>query len=195
MRPGKLIYGLGASLTLAACITVNIYFPAPEVRRAAEEIVEETWGDAAAAQPTPTGEARGRQPSWRDVLAPAQAHAQEADINVSTAAIRALKDSMRARAAQLKPFMTAGNVGIGSDGLLVAHNLAGVPLTTQATIRRLVEAENRDRRSLYKEIAKANNFGEERVADIQRIFAETWIEKAEPGWWIQQPNAQWTQKR
>ena len=43
----------------AACITVNIYFPAPEVRRAAEEIVEETWGDAAATQPTPGGAAGG----------------------------------------------------------------------------------------------------------------------------------------
>jgi uncharacterized protein YdbL (DUF1318 family) len=195
MRPSKLISAIGAALTFAACITVNIYFPAPEVRRAAEEIVDETWGNAAAAQPTPTGEARGSQSSWRDVLAPARADAQEADINVSTAAIRALKDSMRARSAQLKPFMSAGNVGIGSDGLLLVRGLDGVPLNTQATIRRLVEAENRDRRSLYKEIAKANNFGEERVADIQRIFAETWIEKAEPGWWTQQPNGQWVQKR
>lgn len=195
MHPRKLICGIAAALTFAACITVNIYFPAPEVRRAAEEIVDETWGNAAAAQPTPTGEARGSQSSWREVLAPARADAQEADINVSTAAIRALKDSMRVRAGQLKPFMSAGNVGIGSDGLLVVRNLEGVPLNTQATIRRLVEAENRDRRSLYKEIAKANDFGDERVADIQRIFAETWIDKAEAGWWTQQPNGQWIQKR
>src|SRR5262245_11964914 len=31
------------TMALSACITVNIYFPAPEVRRAAEQIVEETW--------------------------------------------------------------------------------------------------------------------------------------------------------
>jgi uncharacterized protein YdbL (DUF1318 family) len=61
-------------------------------------------------------------------------------------------------------------------------------------VRRLVEAENADRRSLYREIAKANKFGDERIPDIQKIFAETWIQKAEPGWWIQQPNGQWTKK-
>ena len=193
MRLSTVVCGLGAAVTFAACITVNIYFPAPEVRRAAEEIVEETWGNAAAVQPTP-GEAAGSPSSWLDALAPARAEAQEADINVSTAAIRALKESMRQRAAQLKPFMSAGNVGIGSDGLLVVRGLDGVPLNTQATIRRLVEAENRDRRSLYREIAKANNFGDDRIPDIQKIFAETWIQKAEPGWYIQQPNGQWTKR-
>ena len=194
MRVIQWVAAFGAAVSLAACITVNIYFPAPEVRRAAEEIVEETWGDAAATQPTPTGATGTAPSSWRNVLAPARAEAQEADINISTAAIRALKDSMRARAAQLKPYMSGGQVGIGSDGLLVVRGLDGVPLNAQANIRRLVEAENRDRRSLYREIAKANNFGDDRIPDIQKIFAETWIQKAEKGWWVQQPNGQWTQK-
>jgi uncharacterized protein YdbL (DUF1318 family) len=194
MRATDLIGAAAAAMTLAACITVNIYFPAPEVRRAAEEIVDETWGDAAAARPTPGSAPAATQSSWRDVFAPARAYGQEADINVSTPAIRALKESMRVRAAQLKPFLSAGQVGIGSDGLLVVRNLDGQPLNTQATVRRLVEAENRDRRSLYREIAKANNFGDERIPDIQRIFAETWIQKAEPGWWVQQPNGQWAQR-
>jgi uncharacterized protein YdbL (DUF1318 family) len=162
------------------------------VRRAAEEIVEETWGGGATAQPTAASVPEGHS-SWWQHLAPARAWAQEADVNVSTAAIRALKESMKARAEQLKPFMKAGSVGIGADGLLAARNLDGVPLRDQATIRRLVEAENRDRKSLYREIAKANNFGDERVADIQRIFAETWIGKAEKGWWVQNADGTWRQ--
>jgi uncharacterized protein YdbL (DUF1318 family) len=180
------------AVTATACVTVNIYFPAPEVRRAAEEIVEETWGGPQGAAPTSTG-GEGHSSWWRH-LAPGVAYAQEADINVSTAAIRALKDSMKARAAQLKPFLDAGHVGIGADGLLVVRNLDGVPLRDQATVRRLVEAENRDRMSLYGEIAKANKFGDERVPDIQRIFAETWIAKAERGWWTQKPDRSWGQR-
>ena len=31
-------------LILSACVTVNIYFPAAAVQRAADEIVKETWG-------------------------------------------------------------------------------------------------------------------------------------------------------
>lgn len=182
-----------ASLTsLAACITVNIYFPAPEVRRAAEQIVEETWGDTG--DKTGSNDKQGSSLLDRlPALGAATAHAQEVDINVSTAAIRALKESMRARAEQLKPQLAAGRVGIASDGMLVVRGLEGVPLGEQANIRRLVEAENRDRRSLYGEIAKANNFGEERVPEIQRIFAEVWIDKAEKGWPIQKDGV-WTKK-
>jgi len=185
---------IAAAVGLAACVTVNIYFPAPEVRLAAEQIVDETWGGASGHPPTPTGGSDATHSSWHQFLAPARAQAQEADINITTPAIRALKDSMRDRASQLKPFLSAGQVGIGKDGLLVVRSLDGVPLGTQATIRRLVEAENRDRMSLYREIAKANKFGDERIPDIQRIFAETWIAKAEPGWWIQQPDGKWVQR-
>ncbi len=184
---------LATAALLTGCITVNIYFPAPEVRKAAEEIVEETWGDAASKAATPAVSPVSGN-SWLQPLWPAAAHAQDVDINVSTAAIRTLKDQMKARAAQLKPFLTAGQVGIGRDGMLVVRGLDGVALRDQATVRRLVEAENRDRQSLYEEIAKANKFGSERVADVARIFAETWIEKAEPGWPVQTSGGDWTKK-
>jgi uncharacterized protein YdbL (DUF1318 family) len=182
---------LGLAATLAACVTVNIYFPAPEVRKAAEEIVAETWGDEHSST-TPARQQGDDGTSWLDHFGPATAHAAEPDINVSTAAIRALKASMSARSNELKPFLNAGAVGIGRDGMLAVRDTNAVALRDRATIRRLVDAENRDRASLYKEIAKANDFGEDRVPDIQRIFAETWIEKAEPGWPIQKPNGSWT---
>jgi uncharacterized protein YdbL (DUF1318 family) len=186
----QLLGGFGAAALIAGCITVNIYFPAPEVRMAAEAIVEETWGEGNVAPPTAEP-----QSSWFDFLAPAPAYAQAAaDINVSTAAIRALKESIRVRAAQLKPWLGAGNVGIGGDGYLLLRDMEGVALRDQATIRRLVEAENRDRRSLYAEIAKANDFGTDRIPEIEKIFAETWIDKAETGWWVQGAGSTWKQK-
>lgn len=178
---------LALALAAAGCITVNIYFPAPEVRRAAEQIVEETWGDGAAASATPAS----GDSSWLAPLWPRAAHAQEPDINVSTAAIRAVKDQMRTRSAQLRPHLDAGRVGIARDGMLAVRNLDGVPLRDQATVRRLVEAENRDRETLYREIARANQFGDERIADIQKIFAETWIDKAEKGWPIENASGVW----
>jgi len=188
-RPHRVALALAA--TLAACVTVNIYFPAPEVRKAAEEIVVETWGDDSA-DATPRRQNGGESSSWLGRLGPATAHAADPDVNVSTAAIRALKASMSARAPELKPFLSKGAVGIGRDGMLVVRDAEGVPLRDRATVRRLVDAENRDRASLYREIARANDFGDERVADIQRIFAETWIDKAERGWPVQKPDGSWT---
>ena len=185
--------------SVVACITVNIYFPAPEVRAAAEEIVEETWGDPA------LGPESRALPAARRALAalandlaslfgPSAAYAAEANIDVSTAAIRALKESMKQRAGKLKPHLGSGKLGLGKDGMLVVRDPGGLPLRDQADVRRLVEAENRDRASLYAEIAKANDFGADRVADIQSIFAQTWKDKAEPGWWIQGTDGSWSQR-
>ena len=141
---------LGLTVLFAACITVNIYFPAPEVRAAAEEIVEETWGGPAQG-PAQTEPAQGPQGwLWRALPSPGVAWAGEAspNIEVSTAAIRKLKAAMKARAAELKPALARGNVGIAKDGMLAIKDVAGLNLRDQAMLRRLIDAENRDRRSL-----------------------------------------------
>jgi uncharacterized protein len=186
--------GIGAVLlavAMSACITVNVYFPAPEVRRAAEEIVEETWGG-----PDVSGapDAMPETQSWLEWLGPTAAHAQGANVDISTPAISKLKGSIAARAPKLKPFLSAGKVGIGRDGLLAVRSTDGLALKDQATVRQLVDAENRDRLSLYREIAKANDFPDSRVPEIQGIFAKTWIQKAEKGWWVQNDTGQWTQR-
>lgn len=195
---------IAAYLTsVAACITVNIYFPAPEVRAAAEEIVEETWGPnlpgpsswlVPHALERPVRLAAAFVRGAVTLLAPREAFAADANIDVSTAAIRVLKESIKQRAGKLKPHLGEGRVGLDKNGMLAARDLSALPLRDQAELRRLIEAENRDRMSLYQEIAKANDFGEERVADIQKIFAETWREKAEPGWSIERADGTWTKR-
>lgn len=182
---------------VVACVTVNIYFPAPEVREAAERIVDETWGGqpSGKAAPGPQSSVLARiVVAASAVLTPGEAVASDVDVNVSTAAIRALKDGMKQRAEELKPLLRSGSVGVGRDGLLLARDTGAPDLAARAKIRRLVEAENKDREALYREIASANNFGSARVADIRTIFAQTWKDKAEPGWWIQAADGSWRQK-
>ena len=43
-----------AAFLISACVTVNIYFPAAAVERAADQIVKETWGGPAEPAKTPT---------------------------------------------------------------------------------------------------------------------------------------------
>ncbi len=196
-RASRLLPALLSGLLAASCVTVNIYFPAPEVREAAEQIVDETWGSAPTPPPAP-GKQSALAPRFLmaalEIISPCEAAAADVDVNVSTAAIRALKDGMKQRASELKPFLSSGGVGIGRDGLLVERGAASVDLATKAKVRRLVDAENKDRESLYREIATANKFGAERVADIRSIFAQTWKDKAEPGWWIQAADGSWKKK-
>jgi uncharacterized protein len=186
-----------AAFFYSACVTVNIYFPAAAVERAADQIVKETWGgpgEAPKAMP---------QPQSSNPSIPAQkltlgfigtAHAQEADINVSNPAIRALKDSIKQRSDAIKPYMDRGNVGIGQDGLLAVRSTDGLSLKERADVKQLVDAENRDREALYAEIAKANNIAKETIPRIKTIFAKSWIDQARPGWMIQDSQGNWRKK-
>jgi uncharacterized protein YdbL (DUF1318 family) len=182
---------------VSACVTVNIYFPAAAVERAADQIVKETWGGAGEpvkASPKPQSFNRFLPARFALLGFVGEAHAQEADINVSNPAIRALKDSIRERSNAIKPFMDRGNIGLAQDGLLTIHSADGLNLKERAETKQLVDAENRDRENLYSEIAKANNISKDSIPRVKTIFAKSWLDQARPGWWIQDAQGNWKKK-
>ena len=181
---------------ISACVTVNIYFPAAAVERAADQIVKETWGGPAepAKMPAPQSFNWFSPLRLAAMMLVSEAHAQEADINVSNPAIRALKDSIKARSAAIMPFMDRGNVGIAQDGLLAIRSTDGIDLKQRAEAKQLVDAENRERENLYAEIAKANSIAKESIPKIKSIFAKSWLDQARSGWWIQDGQGNWKKK-
>lgn len=181
---------------VSACVTVNIYFPAAAVERAADQIVKETWGGPAKPA-TPVPQPQSRSLFSRNRLLAlsfvSEAFAQDADINVTNPAIRALKESIKNRSNAIKPYMDRGNIGIARDGLLAIRSADGLNLKERAEVNQLIDAENKDREALYAEIAKANGIPKENIPKIKSIFAKSWIEQAQPGWWIQS-NGNWQKK-
>jgi uncharacterized protein YdbL (DUF1318 family) len=185
-------------LLLAACVTVNIYFPAAEVQKAADKIVGDVTGEGAPA-PAP---AKPGPSSWllmpvRIVsslsLGPERAYAQ-VNVDVSTPAIRALKESMRNDFTQLKPYYEKIAVGENNNGFVEVRDTAGLDLKGQAQVKQLVDQMNKDRTALYREILTANKYPAEILPQIQKIFANSWREKSHAGWWIQNDNGQWIKK-
>jgi uncharacterized protein len=186
-----------AVLAAVSCVTINIYFPAEQVRDAADRIVDEVWGERAtgaeSGQPAqPPAKPPGQPGSFLKLLAPSTAHADQ-DIDVSTPEIRAIRESMKARSDQLFPYFDSGHVGIGLNGLLKVRTVEGLGLKPRADVQRLVEAENQDRRRLYQEIARANGFPE-KVEEVQAIFADSWRDKAARRWYLEQGDGSWKQK-
>jgi hypothetical protein len=43
-------------------------------------------------------------------------------------------------------------------------------------------------------VAKSLNIEASQIERIQKIFAESWIKAAAPGWWIQQEDGTWIKK-
>jgi uncharacterized protein YdbL (DUF1318 family) len=121
------------------------------------------------------------------------AHAQQADLEINTPAIAAIKNAMQARHAALEAHYASGAIGLTRDGFVAVRDANTVPLSQRQAVNGAVSAENDDRRKLYQEIARANNHPE--WADqVQSTFAQRWIQKAQPGWWYQDPSGAWKKK-
>ncbi|MDB5805013.1 MAG: hypothetical protein JWN73_2335 [Betaproteobacteria bacterium] len=117
----------------------------------------------------------------------------QANLQLNTPSIETLKKSMRERHAQLKPFLENGAVGLTREGGMALRDANAVPLPQRAAANSLVAAENADRSSLYKEIAVANG-KPEWEGEIRNTFAQRWIERAQPGWYVQNAQNQWVKK-
>jgi uncharacterized protein YdbL (DUF1318 family) len=191
---------LAALAFTAACVTVNIYFPAAKVEKTAEKIVDEVYQEK---KETPQPEKEKPQTSlggglFRDLarlarLGPAPACAEEAT-TVSNAAIRALKEQIGQRHQELLPHYQQGRVGINKEGSLEVRGTNGLGLPQVATLKRLVDADNAARRQLYEEVARALSLKPEQVSQVQQIFAKQWRDKAQAGWPVQTDDGQWVRK-
>ena len=180
---------------LAACVTINVYFPAAEVNAAAQQFIEDvisgapTKADQTVEKPVPTNNPGSM---LLDLLVPS-AYAQ-ADIAVQTPQIRAIQSRMKERFdSSLAGYLGSGAIGLGNDGYVAVRDAASVPLQQRAALNQAVADENRDRKAVYSEIASANGNAawEDR---IRTSFAKQWQQQAKPGWYYQDDGGAWKQK-
>jgi uncharacterized protein YdbL (DUF1318 family) len=127
------------------------------------------------------------------LLALANAAAAQANLEINTPAIAALQRSMQARHGELQPLYASGAVGLTRDGNVSLRDANAVPLAQRAQANALVAAENQDRASLYREIARANA-KPEWEGDIRTTFAQRWTDKAQTGWYYQNASGAWVRK-
>lgn len=200
---------LFASLLVAACVTINVYFPAAAAEKAADQIIDAVTGAVGGAAPqgrpqsapSPTGKLQRDSGHLVTVFAgrvlqllvPA-AQAQEANLDISSPEIRAITGSMQARFGQLAKYFDSGVLGMTQSGLIEVRDAGSAPLPERAVVTRLVAEDNKDREALYAEIAKANNHPEW-AAEIRKTFARRWVERgARAGWYYQDSSGAWKQK-
>ncbi len=190
---------LGGLLMLAACVTINVYFPAAAAERAAERFVDDVLGDMPSdsqlfdpLQPPP-GRLLAMVGSMVDLLVPS-AQAQQAEIDINTPQINAIKARMAQRQRDtLAAFFDAGAIGFTADGLVSIRDRTAVSLSERRALESAVAEENRDRAAVYREIAVANGHPEWEN-DIQQTFARQWVQNARPGWYYQDSSGAWKQK-
>jgi uncharacterized protein YdbL (DUF1318 family) len=186
-------------LVLAACVTINVYFPAAAAERAAEQFVDDVLaeprkdGFLSAPEHTTGSVFLLAAHQVIDFLVPS-AQAQQAEIEINTPQINAIKARMAERQRQsLAAMFDAGAIGFTADGLVTIRDRSAVPLSERRNLEGLVADENRDRKAVYREIAVANGHPEWEQ-DIQETFAKEWVRNARPGWYYQEAGGSWRQK-
>lgn len=160
-------------LTLFACVTINIYFPAEKVESVAGDIVDDIRGIK---PPKGGGQSRNHQKIFDKIsfaFAPASVWAAD-ETTVSNPTIRSLKEKMKVRFQSLTPFYQKGDLKEGANGYLSAVGTGGLSLKEKRDLNSLVDAENSDRRMLYAEVAKALKIDPGQIDRIAEIFAKEW---------------------
>ncbi len=179
-------------MTLAACVTINVYFPEAAAERAADRFIQDVLGDNdRQAEPPPPPATGGFH--WSNLLI-ASAYAQTPNINIDTPQVQAIKQRMAERQREhLAGWFEAGAIGLTNNGLVEIRDRSAVGLADRRNLERVVADENSDRNAVYREIAIANGHPEWE-SDIRQTFARQWIANARAGWYYQQADGSWTQK-
>lgn len=164
-----------AMFFLLACVTINIYFPAEKVESVAGEIVQEVRGKQPQNEPQapPKKEPSSRVHSILQASLVSTAWAEDVT-TVSNPTIRALKQQMKDRYPLLKPFLQKGVLKEGADGYVAIADTGSLNLKAKRDLTNLVESENKDRKILYQQVAKALNIDPSQTDRVASIFAKEW---------------------
>ena len=81
---------------------------------------------------------------------------------------------MKSRFVQLKPFYKKGFINEGSDGYVSLGDVGQLDLKNRRQLQNLAEAENKDRKRLYAEVAAALDIDGSQISRIEEIFAKEW---------------------
>lgn len=119
--------------------------------------------------------------------------AAQANLQIDTPAVAALRASLRDGHKQLRPLYENGAIGLTREGNVGLHDANVVPLAQRAQVNSLIAQANQDRAALYREIARANG-KPEWEGEIRTTFAQRWIERAPAGWYYQNASGAWVKK-
>lgn len=189
---------LASAVVVAACVTINVYFPEAAAERAADRFIQDVIGGDAARNDKEVSnrvvpERLNPVAAVLDFLIPS-AQAQAVDIDIDSPQVNAIKQRMAQRhTQQLSGWFGSGAIGLGNDGLVEIRDRSAVGLDQRRNLEQVVSTENADRRAVYREIAMANGHPEWEDR-IRQTFAQRWIANAASGWHYQDADGNWQQK-
>jgi uncharacterized protein YdbL (DUF1318 family) len=175
LRPGRVArFPLSfAGLALAACTSLAFY-PQQAAQKAADNLIDDIR-------------------SVVDRLPEPALPTAASELKVDSAAITIIRKSIARRFQLLAPRLDSGAIGLSLDGLLVVHDFNLVVSAERAELVALLVEDNKDRGTLYREIARANGRPDWEVY-VRSSFGTRWISRAPSGWYYLDSSGAWLRK-
>lgn len=157
----------------------------PEI--AAEGAEQETEPEAAEDAPEKKGAAWLRR--LGDALSPIQvAYAKEEE---TSPLVKEIAESMKKRYPELAKAKTSGFIGENNKGYVELRDSDALKGDAEKDalkkkVQELVDGENKDRKALYKEMARLKKLD---VAVLEAVGAKDQLKRAKKGEWVQLPEA------
>jgi len=126
------------------------------------------------------------RPVWQAVSPFAVAYAKE--LRMSSPVVTEIGQRMRERHAELEALKQQGHAGENNRGYVALREAKDIEEPEQRNqAQRIIAAENKDRKGLYKEVAQINRGDNVTVSMVERVFAQRRLERGTTGELFQLP--------
>jgi hypothetical protein len=115
------------------------------------------------------------------------------NLDIGTPPVVITKHALAQRASRLIRFYEAGEIGLGSDGLIYLRDGVKFKLVKQQIAEKLIDAENAERKTLVFAIADGNG-QRDAQPKVWEMMRERWHQQWKSGWWLRDADGKWTKK-
>jgi uncharacterized protein YdbL (DUF1318 family) len=128
------------------------------------------------------------------ILLPQIGRAQgDVEIDISSASVVTIRKSLADRFGALREYFQNGAIGLTRDGLIAMRDPGALKTETRREVESLITDDNKDRLTLYREIARLNG-RPDWEAGLRSTFADRWISRAPRGWYYRESDGLWARK-
>jgi hypothetical protein len=115
------------------------------------------------------------------------------NLDIGTPPVVITKHALAQRTSRLVRFYEAGEIGLGSDGLIYLRDGVKFNLVKQQIAEKLIDAENAERKTLVFAIADGNG-QRDAQPKVWEMMRERWHQQWKSGWWLRDAEGKWSRK-
>ena len=114
-------------------------------------------------------------------------------LDIGTPPVIITRHSLAQRYSRLVRFYEAGEIGLGSDGLIYLREDAKISPDKRRIAEKLIDQENPERKTLVFTIADGNG-RRDAQPEVWELMRERWHQQWKSGWWLRDAEGKWSKK-